>query len=44
MGIGLARTLFGPSKTNCSKCHREVDKVENGDWFCDCSGRMWVEY
>lgn len=44
MGIGLKRTIFGPEKTICEKCHNEVECDREGNWFCNCSGRFWVEY
>ena len=44
MGIGIIRTVFGPEKTICEKCHKEVEKDRNDSWFCDCSGRSWFEY
>ena len=28
----------------CEKCHKKVQKDRLGSYFCNCSGRSWVEY
>jgi hypothetical protein len=44
MGIGLKRTIFGPKKTICEKCHKEVQQDRLGTWFCECPTRSWEVY